>query len=171
MALQVLRPVPAPGRHQDVASFVHVCELWDEMRLYNPSVTEALEPDPVFVDRTGRRRRLARNAGIALGCVLAAYLTVVVFGLVSGADAPLTPWPKLKPSHHAVLPGHGGSAARQDASRPVARPTPSAVPGRRAGAPGPQATATTAPSTTASSAQPGQGHAYGRTKSPHPKRP
>jgi hypothetical protein len=145
------------------------------MHLDNPlvtEVTEVLEPDPVFVDRTGRRRRLARNAGIAIGCVLTAYLAVVAFGLVSGADAPLTPWPALKPSHGAALPGHGGSTARRDASRPVIRPTPSATaPTRHTSAPTPRTTATTAPPTTAPPAQPGQGRAYGRTKSPHPKKP
>jgi hypothetical protein len=53
-----------------------------------PAATEVLEPEPVFVDRTGRRRRHARNAGIAIGCLLAAYLAVVAFGLVSGPTPP-----------------------------------------------------------------------------------
>jgi hypothetical protein len=145
------------------------------------AVTEVLEPPPVFVDRTGRRRRLARNAGIAVGCLLAAYLAVVTFGLVSGADAPLTPWPAPKSSHRAVLPRQGESGARQDASRPVAKPTPSdTVPSRRVHAPGsapttaPAAAPTTAPAaapTAAPTAQPGQGRAYGRTKSPNPRKP
>lgn len=145
-----------------------------------PAATEVLEPVPVFVDRTGRRRRFARNAGIAVGCLLAAYLAVVAFGLVSGADAPMTPWPAPKASYRAVPPPrHGESAARErDASRPEVRPTPSGtLPSRRVHAPSSPSTTkapTTAPTTAPAAppaAQPGQGHAYGRTKSPNPRKP
>ncbi|GAA4511743.1 hypothetical protein GCM10023191_076330 [Actinoallomurus oryzae] len=138
-----------------------------------PGVTQVLEPEPVFVDRTGRRRRLARNVGIAVGCLLAAYLAVVAFGLVSGADAPMAPWPDPKSSHRAEAPRHGRIAARPDTPRPDDRPTPGAT-ARSRGAHSPGSAPTTARSTApaaASSAQPGQGHAYGRTKSPNPRKP
>jgi hypothetical protein len=138
-----------------------------------PAATEVLEREPVFVDRTGRRRRLARNAGIAVGCLLAAYLAIVAFGLVSGADAPMTPWPAPKPSHRAVLPLQGRIAARQDTPRPEAKPTPSAT--VRSQRVHPTSSAPTTARTTApaapSTTQPGQGHAYGRTNSPTPKKP
>ena len=136
-----------------------------------PAATQVLEPEPVFVDRTGRRRRLARNAGIAVGCLLAAYLAVVAFGLVSGADAPMTPWPK--PSHSAALPRHGRIEARQETPRPEAKPTPSAtVRSQRVRQPSsaPTTARTTAPAST-STAQPAQGRAYGHTKSPNPRKP
>jgi hypothetical protein len=138
-----------------------------------PAATEVLEPEPVFVDRTGRRRRLARNAGIAVGCLLAAYLAVVAFGLVSGADAPMTPWPAPKPSHRTVLPRHGRIAARQDTPRPEAKPTPSAtVRSQRVHPPSsPPTTARSTAPAAASTAQPGQGYAYGHTKSPNPRKP
>lgn len=131
------------------------------------AATRVLEP--VFVDRTGRRRRLARNAGIAVGCLLAAYLAVVAFGLVSGAGAPMTPWPAAKPSHPAALPRHDRNPARQETPRPEAKPTPSATVRSRRPHPSSSAPAT-APAAT-STAQPGQGHAYGRTKSPNPRKP
>ncbi|GLY75197.1 hypothetical protein Airi01_034640 [Actinoallomurus iriomotensis] len=136
-----------------------------------PAATQ--EPEPVFVDRTGRRRRLVRNAGIAVGCLLAAYLAVVAFGLVSGADAPMAPWPAPKPSHRAALPRHDGMTARPDTPRPAARPTPSATARTRRAQPPRSAattTRTTAPAAT-STTQPGQGRAYGRTKSPNPRKP
>lgn len=130
-----------------------------------PAATAVLEPEPVFVDRTGRRRRLARNAGIAVGCLLAAYLSVVAFGLVSGADAPMTPWPAPKPSHRTVLPRPGRIAARQDTPRPESKPTPSTTArSQRVRSPG------SAPAATPT-AHPGQGRAYGRTKSPNPRKP
>jgi hypothetical protein len=143
------------------------------MRQNGPTATDVLDPEPVFVDRTGRRRRLARNAGIAVGCLLAAYLAVVAFGLVSGADAPMTPWPAAKPSHRAVLPRNGRIGTRRDTPRPEAKPTPSAtVRSRRTHPPsGDPATARTSAPTSASTTQPGQGHGYGRTKSPNPKKP
>jgi hypothetical protein len=139
----------------------------------NPVATEMLDPEPIFVDRTGRRRRLARNAGIAVGCLLAAYLAVVAFGLVSGADAPMTPWPAAEPSHRAVLPRNGRIPTRQDAPRPEAKPTPSATVRSQPMHPpsGAPTTARTSAPAAASTAQPGQGHGYGRTKSPNPRKP
>lgn len=146
------------------------------------ATTEVLESVPVFVDRTGRRRRLARNAGIAVGCLLVAYLAIVAFGLVSGADVPMTPWPAPKTSHRAVPPRHGESAVRErNASRPAVRPTPSGtLPSRGAQAPSspstkaPTTAPTSAPTTApaaAPTAQPSQAHAYGHTKSPNPRKP
>jgi hypothetical protein len=135
-------------------------------------VTEVLEPDPVFVDHTGRRRRLTRGAGLAVGVILVAYLGVLVVGLVSGSGAPLTPWPAARPSAPA---GHGGSAARPDRSRPtVTEPAAIVAPGAPAGRPasGTRRGATTAPATASPTAtRPGKGRGRGLTKSPqHPKK-
>jgi hypothetical protein len=134
-------------------------------------VTEVLEPDPVFVDHTGRRRRLIRGAGLAVGVVLVAYLGVLVVGLVSGSGAPLTPWPAAKPSAPA---GHRGSAARPDRSRPtVTGPAAVVAPGTPSGRPDSDAQrATTAPATASPTAtRPGKGRGHWLTKSPqHPKR-
>lgn len=138
--------------------------------------TKTLEPDPVFVDHTGRRRRLARNVGIAVGCVLVAYLAVVAFGLVSGSGAPLTPWPDAGPSRGGALPPQRGSAghgtARPRATQRTAVPTPSTPTGRETRAPRSRTPSRTAPGTAApTTARAGRGHAYGVTKSSHPKKP
>lgn len=135
--------------------------------------TKTLEPDPVFVDHTGRRRRLARNVGIAVGCALVAYLAVVAFGLVSGSGAPLTPWPDAGPSRVGALPPQRGSAghgtARPRTTQRTAVPTPSS---RETSAPRSRTSSRTAPGTAAPTpARAGRGHAYGVTKSPHPKKP
>jgi hypothetical protein len=164
-----------------VGAFV---SFWGLFRLYTPAVsqlTEVLEPDAVFVDPTGRRRRLVRNAGIVVGCMLAAYLVIVGFGLVTGTGVPLTPWPDVKSSHQAALPGNDGLLTKRGPSRPagtrpsaVAAPSGAAPTARPTSAPGSRTTPTTAlpvvPAPTATATQPGKGRAYGRTKSPHPKK-
>lgn len=136
--------------------------------------TKVFEPDPVFVDGTGRRRRLARNAGIAVACVLVAYLAIVAFGLVIGSGAPLTPWPVGKPSSRGALPPKGGAESGHGTARPsptgrAAVTAPSTPAGLPTSAPRPRSTTHGSASSTA--AHTGKGHAYGVTKSPHPKRP
>lgn len=136
--------------------------------------TDVLDPEPVFVDPSGRRRRIVRRAGIALGCLLAAYLVIVAFGLVTGARAPLTPWPDVKPSARNALPGHGAPVTRRERSRPATpTPTPTPRPSSRAGA---SPTARSSPTTrrtppSSTTTRPGKGRAYGVTKSPNPKKP
>jgi hypothetical protein len=155
--------------------------FWGLFRLYTPAVsqlTEVLEPDAVFVDPTGRRRRLVRNAGIIVGCVLAAYLVIVGFGLATGTGVPLTPWPDVKSSHQAALPGNDELLPKRGPSRPadtrpsaVAAPSGAAPTARPTSVPRSRTTPTTAlpvvPAPTAT--QSGKGRAYGRTKSPHPR--
>ncbi|WP_433181351.1 hypothetical protein [Actinoallomurus sp. CA-150999] len=155
--------------------------------------TEVLEPEPVFVDATGRRARIARGAGIALGCVVAAYLLLVGIGLATGTRVPLTPWPETKhaksgrgPAEDGLMPRSGGrnplpnrsSAAGKAPSGPA--PTAGAPAGgthpgaTTSGTPGSKPTtgATTPPVTpTSTTTAPGKGHAYGRTKSPNPRKP
>lgn len=138
--------------------------------------TDTLSEDPVFVDPSGRRRRIARNAGIVVGCLLAAYLAIVAFGVVTGSRVPLTPWPAGMPSAGAASPG------RDDVLRTV--PTNAATgaharPHTAASASGARPTAAAAPAPATSSARasasptptlPGRGHAYGRTRAPHAKK-
>lgn len=144
--------------------------------------TEALEQEPVFVDPSGRRRRFARATGIIAGCIIAAYAVVIVFGLITNTRIPLTPWPSAGAPHRADAPGQGlrlrvgrpvpspdhvGMVAPQQ-PRPTTRPvtrTPSHA--------GTKPTATPIPTTapTTASTHPNNGHAYGRTKSPNPKKP
>jgi hypothetical protein len=151
----------------------------NSIRPYTSAVdqaTETLEADAVFVDPTGRRRLLVRTAGAVAGCVLAAYLGIVAVGLVIGTDAPLTPWPDVKPSQREALPGNGGrphkrapSGRAVTGSAPATAPTvqPTGVPPRTV----PGTAPTVAPKPTPTATQPGNGHAYGLTKSPNPRRP
>ncbi|GAA4631492.1 hypothetical protein GCM10023196_061110 [Actinoallomurus vinaceus] len=150
-----------------------------------------LEPEPVFVDATGRRARIARRAGIALGCIVAAYLALVGIGLATGTRVPLTPWPETKhstsgrgPAEDGLMPRSGGrnplpnrsSAAGTAPSGPAPTTGASRAPaGTHSGTPGsttPTTGATTPPVTpTSTTTAHGKGHGYGRTKSPNPKKP
>jgi hypothetical protein len=150
-------------------------------------VTDVLEPDPVFVDPTGRRHRLLRPVGLAVGCLLGGYLVIVGFGLVTGTGVPLTPWPDAEPTHHAGLPGHGGLVPKRAPSPPrTSGPANGAMPhGPMPGGPMPgtavpstrptdtptTGVTPTAASPTATATRPGKGHGYGLTKTPHPKKP
>ncbi|HEX5596701.1 MAG TPA: hypothetical protein VFX61_11905 [Micromonosporaceae bacterium] len=51
------------------------------------------DPRPVFVDRSGRRRRMAVFAGIGIGAGLLVSLALIVAGLFTGSSVPLPGWP------------------------------------------------------------------------------
>jgi hypothetical protein len=127
----------------------------------------------VFVDPTGKRRRLAGWAGITAGCLLVAYLAIVGFGLVTGSGAPLTPWPEAKPSHPDAAPRAIGpqlmprSSPSATKRRMVSAPPSGAAPVAARSVPAATHPATAAPTTT----HPGRDRAYGLTKSPNPKKP
>src|SRR5262245_26945007 len=92
---------------------------------------------PVFVDPTGRRRRVLRRAGAGAVAVLVACLGAVVVALAGGPQAPFTHWADPRPTAPA-LPGHARSGAH-DRGRgvgpsqpdPQAGPVPSAKPSPR----------------------------------------
>ena len=48
---------------------------------------------PVFVDGTGRRRRLAVFAGVGIGVGLLVSLTLIIVGLFTGSSMPVPHWP------------------------------------------------------------------------------
>ena len=138
-------------------------------------VTEVFEPEAVFVDSTGRRRWFARAAGIVAGCCLTVYLVVVAVGLTVGARAPFTPWPGGKPSTRTGLPGHG-AVTPQPLSPRSGSPRPRNDSKRAPGAPGDttptaRTSATSGSSPAPRASQAAKGRAYGRTKSPNPKKP
>jgi len=51
--------------------------------------------EPVFLDTTGRRRRVASWAGLGAGLVLGVFILAIIAGLVgaSSGHLPPVPWP------------------------------------------------------------------------------
>ncbi|MBC6457809.1 hypothetical protein [Actinomadura sp. HBU206391] len=137
-------------------------------------------PAPVFVDATGRRRRLTRRVGVISAGLLAGYLALVGVGLFAGADLPMTPWPGngggkngigAEPGHQrkSKTPSpdaHSGTAPAP--TSPGVSP-PSLTAPRQTATPGTGPTATTsAPGKAGAHATP---RAVGRTKSANPRKP
>lgn len=73
----------------------------------------------VFVDASGRRRRLVTVIGAVLGSILAVGIAVVVAGMVGAVPLPL---PGLPASGQGVQDGQGGPAAEPTRSQPSASP-------------------------------------------------
>jgi hypothetical protein len=139
---------------------------------------EPAEPDPapVFVDLTGRRRRVVQHVVFLAGLLVAAYLSVMGLGLLAGSGAPLMPWPGHAPQGQDADAGGPGSTGKPTRGTPrVAVPLPTPLPGAARTAPtaGPSTSSST-PSPTATVSHPGNSHAtprgYGRTRSPNPKK-
>ena len=95
-------------------------------------------PDPVFVDRTGRRRRLFAATGAAGGVLLAIASLALVAGLTGAGDSSLPALPEATVTKtHAATP----SATTRS---PESTPTRTARPEERGGTATP-ATTTTPP--------------------------
>ncbi|HEX6472451.1 MAG TPA: hypothetical protein VF069_25385 [Streptosporangiaceae bacterium] len=129
---------------------------------------------PVFVDVTGRRRRLVRHLALIACVLVAAYVGVVGVGLLVGARAPLTPWPGQ--AEHGPDAGRPSRTAKATRVTPPARATavPSPRPGTARPAASGSAAAGTAPQPTPTLSHPGNSHATpranGRTRAPSPKK-
>ncbi|MEV1315785.1 hypothetical protein AB0J14_06845 [Micromonospora arborensis] len=125
---------------------------------------------PVFVDGTGRRRRLTVIAGTAMGLGLLASLALIAAGLFLDTSVPLPGWSDDPRGVRPVEAGVDGI------NQPRVAESPSASPVTRTSAPLPRATPTTAdrpPTATATptgtlpaSAQPGRGHEHRNTPKP-----
>ncbi|GIH07641.1 hypothetical protein Rhe02_57080 [Rhizocola hellebori] len=100
---------------------------------------------PVFVDHTGRRRRVAIVLGSGLGVVLVIGLIVLTAGLVTGAPLPLPGWPDAAHVDDGVAP----------------TPVPAPAPGRTS-VPKKTTTPTTATSAAATGPGNGNGNGHGR---------
>lgn len=88
------------------------------------------ETEPVFVDRSGRRRRLLATAGTGVGATMVVALGVVVAGLFGASPAHI---PGLPGGRHAepasTREGTAGLEGRPEgASRATDRPTATASP-------------------------------------------
>ncbi|WP_242882778.1 hypothetical protein [Actinomadura litoris] len=112
---------------------------------------------PVFADPSGRRRRLARRAGMVTGALLVLFLGALGAGVATGADVPLTRWDA--PSHHPsadanTAPKRPAKARHRTGDR-VRKPGrgPVAVPPRVAG-PAPSTPVPTRPKPAASTPAP-----------------
>ncbi|WP_432180769.1 hypothetical protein [Streptomyces sp. NBC_00063] len=149
----------------------------------------------VFVDGSGRRRRLVRRIAIGMGAACVVFLGVVIAGLFgSGPSGGPLPWGHGKDDAKAPRAEHSPSASPTEHPGTSARPAaPAAVDQSATGSPGAAksdrpsgkatsdsatspAPTTTAPSTAAPSAagpangnatdNPGRGHGTGSTKGP-----
>jgi hypothetical protein len=109
------------------------------------------DAEAVFLDRTGRRRRLVVAAGLGLGGILLAAIAVLVAGLTGAAPLPL---PGLPGANHGVVRGEVGAV--DPATSPSGRvrtpsPVPSPVPaagGATGGSPTASPTSSTQPTPT-----------------------
>ncbi|MFJ8086404.1 hypothetical protein ACIQ6Y_38335 [Streptomyces sp. NPDC096205] len=131
---------------------------------------------PVFVDETGRRSRMWRRLGVAVGVACAVYAVVIVATLLSGSsDAPWLPVPGQKGDKPAgqvdspVLPSQSGLPSQTGAAEsPEADPSATAGSTPAAGAdPGAAGTAPTA-EVPAAGATTGLDPAQPRTTAPQP---
>lgn len=94
------------------------------------------QPDapPVFVDRSGRRRRLSVVAGTGIGVGLFASLCLILAGLFTGSSVPLPGWPEPKAPRpvEAGVDELGASPGLRPTADPTAAPAPSRTPTARA---------------------------------------
>ncbi|WDZ86276.1 hypothetical protein [Micromonospora cathayae] len=78
---------------------------------------------PVFVDRTGRRRRLSIVAGTAMGLGLLTSLGLIAAGLFTGSSVPLPGWSENQLQNKPIEAGVGGTEGL--GSAPTGGPSPS----------------------------------------------
>ncbi|MGK5737434.1 hypothetical protein [Micromonospora sp. URMC 103] len=85
---------------------------------------------PVFVDRTGRRRRLTAIAGTAMGLGLLTGLVLILAGLFFEAPVRVPGWPNSRPAQpiEAGLDGRDGIGASPSAASVPVTPSTSHAP-------------------------------------------
>jgi hypothetical protein len=103
------------------------------------------ESDAVFVDRTGRRRRMVVGAGVALGGGLLVAIALLIAGLTGAASLPL---PGLPEGDHRPMRGQAGPVGPASVTSPRGPGrTPSTDPSLRPASPSVTAPATGTSST------------------------
>ncbi|WP_433360691.1 hypothetical protein ACQPZX_27165 [Actinoplanes sp. CA-142083] len=89
--------------------------------------------DPVFVDRSGRRRRLLVGAGLAGGVLLVTAVVALLAGFTGPGEAGLPGWPAATgraavPKSRAAVPATTRARPAATVTRPAAPPPTSASP-------------------------------------------
>ncbi|MFU8851001.1 hypothetical protein ACNAW0_08465 [Micromonospora sp. SL1-18] len=97
---------------------------------------------PVFVDRTGRRRRLTVIVGTAMGLGLLTSLGLILAGLLFDSPVPLPGWSETK-ARPPIEAGVNGPSRPAEHPRPSPRPEPVIRTTSPLPAPAPTATRTT----------------------------
>ncbi|MEV4758899.1 hypothetical protein AB0J86_27905 [Micromonospora sp. NPDC049559] len=142
-----------------------------------PPVRPGEEPArPVFVDQTGRRRRLTVLAGAGIAGGLLVSLVLLGLGLFAGTPLSVPGWPGVDNAQHGRAetgaersngsPGPTPAGPRQ---APVATPVRDGANATAPGAPRSRATASPAPRPTGTD-RPGQGDEHRNNPSGKPSR-
>ncbi|MDG6100840.1 hypothetical protein Daura_02115 [Dactylosporangium aurantiacum] len=85
--------------------------------------------DPVFVDRSGRRRRLFTGLGAGMGVLLVLGASLLIAGLLGSSPVPLPGLPQSgQGAQHRDGAGSGGIAPAPSRTSAVPRPTPTGAP-------------------------------------------
>jgi hypothetical protein len=124
---------------------------------------------PVFVDRTGRRRRLTVVAGTAMGLGLLASLGLILAGLFFDSPVPIPGWSDTK-VHPPIEAGVDASGRPQERTSPSSRPAPATSTTAPLPSAAPTATRPTSRTTTSgpqpSTSVPGQGDEHRSSAKP-----
>jgi hypothetical protein len=82
--------------------------------------TDAVDSQqPVFVDASGRRRSMARKAGLLLGALLIGYAIMLGISLGTGANVPMTTW--VAPDKHKPVKTDAEANKEEKRKSPVLR--------------------------------------------------
>jgi hypothetical protein len=120
--------------------------------------------DPVFVDRSGRRRRLVLMASIAGTSVVLAVLAAMVAGFTTAGSTAVPGWPGADGRHVGAKPQPAGTRSISTSRPPrpvVAATTPArqvVTVGSPASSPTHRVSTSASPSTSASTGPKGRGH-------------
>jgi hypothetical protein len=120
---------------------------------------------PVFVDPTGRRRRLLTRLGIGLAGAFVLLLVVLVAGLLIKVQPGGMPRLPAVPDDAAATPGPGSASPTTAPSRPAATPR-QAGPTASASRAAPSSTRPTAVASSPATFGNGDGHRHVPTQSP-----